>query len=93
MRAGRMAVLGVHSATDSCHGWPDYGRLVGARFDGHPWTTTVGLEVDLDHPATAHLPARWRWHDEAYLFRDLRPDARVLIRAADGQLDMTVPDA
>jgi len=93
VRAGRLAVLGVHSATDSCHDWPEYPRLVGARFDGHPWTTTVELDVDTGHPATAHLPPRWRWHDEVYLFRELRADLRVLIRVADDQLDMTVPEA
>jgi type 1 glutamine amidotransferase len=93
VRAGALAILGVHSATDASRGWSDYGRLLGARFDGHPWTTTVDLEVDTGHPATAHLPARWSWHDEVYLFRDLRPDARVLIRVGEGQLDMTVPDA
>ena len=91
--AGRLTILGLHSATDSCHGWDAYGGLVGARFDGHPWTATVELDVDVDHPATAHLPARWLWHDEVYLFRDLRPDVRVLIRVADDQLDMTVPEA
>jgi uncharacterized protein len=93
VRGGAMAVLGVHSATDACHGWDEYGALVGARFDGHPWTATVDLVVDTDHPATAHLPATWRWHDEVYLFRDLRPDARVLVRVAEGQLDMGVDGA
>ena len=29
VRAGRTAVVAVHAATDSCHGWSDYGRLVG----------------------------------------------------------------
>jgi len=93
VRGGAMAVLGVHSATDACHGWDEYGALVGARFDGHPWTETVDLVVDTGHPATAHLPATWRWHDEVYLFRDLRPDARVLVRVAEGQLDMGVDGA
>ena len=46
-------VLAIHSATDSCHGWDDFGRLVGARFDGHPWTQELTIEVaDADHPAT-----------------------------------------
>jgi len=93
VRSGALAVLGVHSATDACYGWPEYGRLVGARFDGHPWTETVELEVDVDHPATGHLARRWRWRDEVYLFRDLRPDARVLVSVARGQLDMTRPGA
>jgi type 1 glutamine amidotransferase len=93
VRSGVLGVLGVHSATDACHGWDEYGALVGARFDGHPWTETVDLVVDTDHPATAHLPATWRWHDEVYLFRDLRPDARVLVRVAEDQLDMGVEGA
>ena len=41
VRAGELAVLAIHSATDSCYGWDEYGWLVGARFDGHPWTQTV----------------------------------------------------
>ena len=83
------------AATDSCHGWDDYRLLVGARFDGHPWTQEVTLEVlEPKHPATNHLdPAGWRWHDEVYQFRDLRPDARVLLRVRDGELDASAPGA
>jgi type 1 glutamine amidotransferase len=93
-REGRLSVLGVHSATDACHGWPGYGTLLGARFDGHPWTQEFEIDVvDRDHPATAHLDPRWGWRDEIYLFRDLRPDARVLLALAEGQVDMSVPGA
>ena len=35
-RSGEVAVLGVHSATDACYTWDDYGRMLGGRFDGHP---------------------------------------------------------
>jgi type 1 glutamine amidotransferase len=93
VRAGELAVLGIHSATDACDGWDDYGRLLGARFDGHPWTQTVELEVPERHAATDHLGATWRWHDEVYQFRDLRPDARVLLRVPVEQLDLAVPGA
>ncbi len=90
--AGRLNVLGVHSATDACHSWPDYGSIVGARFDGHPWTQSFTIDiVDAEHPATAHLGATWQWHDEIYLFRSLRPDARVLLRLGEGQVDLSVP--
>jgi hypothetical protein len=89
---GTLRVLGVHSATDACHGWETYGRILGARFDGHPWTQDFDIEVAGGaHPATAHLGARWGWHDEVYLFSDLRPEAEVLLRVADGQLDLSVP--
>jgi type 1 glutamine amidotransferase len=93
-RAGRLAICSIHSATDSCYSWDDYGRLVGARFDGHPWTQTFVADVcDTSHPACAHLGDAWRWHDEVYQFRDLRPDARVLLRVPPEQLDATAPGA
>ena len=87
LRAGRTSVLAIHSATDSCYGWDDYGQVVGARFDGHPWTQWCTLDVvDPTHPAVAHLGPTWRWHDEVYQFRDLRPDARVLLAARTDEL-------
>jgi uncharacterized protein len=94
LRANTLAVVAIHSATDSCYGWRDFGKLVGARFDGHPWTKTVALEVlEPAHPATRHLGDEWTWHDEVYQFRDLRKDARVLLRVRKGQLDFSVSGA
>jgi uncharacterized protein len=91
---GRTRLLGIHSAADACYGWEEYGALVGARFDGHPWTQTFEIDVvDGGHPATHHLGSRWRWHDEVYLFRALHPQLQVLLRVADGQLDMDVAGA
>jgi type 1 glutamine amidotransferase len=90
--AGRLGVLGIHSATDACHTWPEYGSVIGARFDGHPWTQSFEIDVvEPDHPATAHLGGTWQWRDEIYLFRSLHPQARVLLRLADDQVDLTVP--
>jgi type 1 glutamine amidotransferase len=94
VRSGRMSLLSIHSATDACSSWPEYGALVGGRFDGHPWTQTFIADVlDPSHPACAHLGPEWRWHDEVYQFRDLRPDARVLLRVRPGELDLSVPGA
>ncbi|MEX1006757.1 MAG: ThuA domain-containing protein [Acidimicrobiia bacterium] len=94
LRAGRLSLLSIHSATDSCYTWAEYSALVGARFDGHPWTQTFTADVlDPSHPACAHLGAEWKWHDEVYQFRDLRPDAQVLLRVRDGELDLTAPGA
>jgi type 1 glutamine amidotransferase len=91
-RDGGLGILGVHSATDANHGWPEYGAMLGARFAGHPWTQEFVIDVvDSDHPATAHLGTRWLWHDEVYLFADLRPDARVLLRLAEDQVDLSAP--
>jgi type 1 glutamine amidotransferase len=94
VRAGRLAICAIHSATDSCYAWPEYGEIVGARFDGHPWTQTFVADVlDAAHPACAHLGADWRWHDEVYQFRDLRPDAQVLLRVREGELDLAAAGA
>ena len=94
VRSGRTAVVAIHAATDSCYSWEDYGQLVGARFDGHPWTQDVTLDVvDQDHPATRHLGPSWPWRDEVYMFRDLRPDARILLRARADDLDQDAPGA
>ncbi len=94
VRAGRLAICAIHSATDSCYAWDAYREIVGARFDGHPWTQTFVADVlDPEHPACAHLGADWRWHDEVYQFRDLRPDARVLLRVREGELDLAATGA
>lgn len=94
LRAARLAVCAIHSATDSCYSWDEYGQVVGARFDGHPWTQTFTADVlDESHPACAHLGDAWRWHDEVYQFRDLRSDADVLLRVRDGELDLLAPGA
>ena len=54
VRSGRLGILGVHAATDACASWEEYGSLVGARFDGHPWTETFDIDVvDVAHPSTA----------------------------------------
>jgi type 1 glutamine amidotransferase len=72
--------LGVHGASTTEYDWPYYGELVGARFDGHPEIQPAVVTVeDADHPATAHLPARWEWTDECYGFRaNPRGAVRVL---------------
>ena len=75
------AFLGVHAATDTEYTWPWYGKMVGAYFSNHPKIQPAVQEVvDAAHPATAHLPARWRRTDEWYNFRGFEPDLHVLLR-------------
>ena len=94
VRDGDLAVIAIHSATDSCYEWAEYGALVGARFDGHPWTQTFTADVlESAHPACAHLGDHWSWHDEVYQFRNLRADAQILLRVRDGELDPTAAGA
>jgi type 1 glutamine amidotransferase len=92
--SGEMGFLPIHAASDACYTWPEYGRLVGARFDGHPWTQEFTIEVVAGaHPATRHLGTQWQVTDEVYLFRELRADCQVLLRALASDLDMSVKGA
>jgi type 1 glutamine amidotransferase len=92
LREGSLAVVGVHSATDANHTWPEYGAIVGGRFAGHPVSAELPLVVDSDHPSTRHLGTTWSLHDELYLFADVRPDARVLLRILDDDAARLAPD-
>lgn len=29
--------IGVHTATATAYGWPEYGEMIGGYFDNHPW--------------------------------------------------------
>jgi type 1 glutamine amidotransferase len=61
---------GSHSATDTFYKWKDYGELIGAYFDGHPWHTKVNVIVeDKTHPATKHLGDSFVITDEIYEFK------------------------
>lgn len=74
--------LGVHSATDTLYGWPEYGRLVGAYFREHPWTQEATVVVeDRAHPATMGLDERFSIVEEFYTFRENpRPFVHVLLQ-------------
>jgi type 1 glutamine amidotransferase len=69
IRAGG-GYVGVHSAADTEYGWPFYGELMGAYFNGHPPIQTAQIKVpSWNHPATAHLPPRWTRTDEWYNYQ------------------------
>jgi len=80
VRQGGLGFVGMHSASDSAYRWPAYGEFIGARFAGHPVTGVLPvLVVDDEHPATRHLPRRWHFNEEFYLFSDLAEDRRDLL--------------
>ena len=78
VRAGG-GFVGIHSASGSERKNPRFKALLGGTFKWHtphgPFTVRVS---DPRHPATAHLPAEWKWQDEGYLC-ELVPGLRVLL--------------
>jgi len=82
IRSGK-GFAGSHCATDTFYNWPEYGNMIGAYFDGHPWHTDITAVVeDTSHPATAHLGSSFQIKDEIYQFRTPygREQLHVLMR-------------
>jgi type 1 glutamine amidotransferase len=86
--------VGVHSAADTEHDWPWYGKLVGTYFLSHPAIQTAQIDVaDPRDPSTAGLPAVWTRTDEWYNFTsDPRPSVNVLMTLDERTYDPG-PDA
>ena len=82
VRAGG-GVVGVHAATASFTDWPEFGRMLGGYFNGHPWDETVTIKNDdPDHAVNAAFGGKGlRIKDEIYEFRApySREDLRVLV--------------
>jgi cytochrome c len=69
--------VGIHSAGDTEHHWPWYGRLVGTWFKNHSRIQRATVRVeDPDHPSTKGLPRNWERTDEWYNFAS-NPRGRV----------------
>lgn len=81
---------GVHSATDTFYTWPEYGELIGARFNGHPWVQPVRFDIeDPEHPAMKGLGAGFTKLEEVYQFREFsRERVRVLMTLDAASVDL-----
>lgn len=79
-----------HSAADTFYKWPEYGEMIGAYFDLHPWHTKVRVNVeDRTFPATRHLPPQFEIYDEIYQFKDWSRDkCRVLASIDTSSVDL-----
>jgi type 1 glutamine amidotransferase len=83
LRGGK-AFVGMHSATDTFYKWPEYGRMLGGYFDGHPWNQKVTVKVeDTEHPATRHLGRSFEISDEIYQFRDWSQEGKHVLLSID----------
>jgi len=83
------AFIGVHCATDTFYKYAPYQQMIGGVFDGHPWHTEIGVNVeDARHPATARLGKAFQISDEIYQFRDFRRfPVRVLLTLDTASID------
>jgi len=71
IRAGH-AFIGIHAASDTFHGYPEFIAMLGGEFAHHgPQVGVECLNQDPRHPATASLPAKWTIaQEEIYQFKN-----------------------
>lgn len=74
IKAGH-AFIGLHAASDTFHGWPEYIDMLGGEFMKHG--KQVGVEClneDAANPADAHLGKSWTiQQEEIYQFKSYDP--------------------
>jgi type 1 glutamine amidotransferase len=84
--------IGIHSAAITFMSWPEYGRMLGGRFDGHPWGEFDAPLVveDAGFPGMKHLAGRFTLKDEIYQIKDYsRDNVRVLMSLDAGRVDLS----
>jgi uncharacterized protein len=90
--------IGVHTATATAYGWPEYHEMLGGTFDNHPWNITdAKIIVERpDFPAMRKLKIGMTLNDEHYQMR-MTPDysrdkVDVLARIDMSSVDLTNPN-
>jgi uncharacterized protein len=84
--------IGIHSAAITFLAWPEYGKMLGGYYDGHPWGEFPAplLVEDRTFPGMGHLPSSFTLKDEIYQIKDFSRDrVRVLLRLDVGKLDLS----
>jgi uncharacterized protein len=86
--------VATHAGATGFFSWPEFGEMLGGRFDEHPWNiidATVIVE-DRTAPMTAHLPATFVVNDEHYQLKDFsRAKLHVLARLDSTKLNLKAP--
>jgi uncharacterized protein len=86
--------VAAHAAATAFFSWPEFGEMLGGRFDEHPWEITEGTVVvdDPIFPAMRHLARSTVFRDELYQLKDFSRDRiRVLAHLDPSKLDLTAP--
>ena len=89
--------IGIHSATDTCYEWNEYGRMINGCFDGHPWTADTQVSIKVEpgqekHPLVAMFGGQnIDFKEEIYQFREPYDSKAVhmLLRLDTEKTDMT----
>ena len=86
--------VAAHSAATAFFSWPEFGEMLGGRFDEHPWNVTEArvLVEDALFPAMRHFLTASVRLDEHYQLKDFsRTKVRVLARIDPSSVDLKAP--
>jgi len=86
--------VAAHSGATAFFSWPEFGEMLGGRFDEHPWGITDATVVvdDPSFPAMHGFPAISVRNDEHYQLKDFSRDkVRVLAHLDASKLDLRQP--
>ena len=79
--------LGVHSASDTWHDWPDYIEMLGGEFESHPDQSLVSVVVrSRANAATATLESPHPLFEEIYRFKNFDAARVDLLLSIDPSL-------
>jgi type 1 glutamine amidotransferase len=84
--------VAAHVGSTAFDSWPEFGEMLGGRFDEHPWGVTDARVIveDPSFPAMKFFAPVFDFHDEFYQIKDFSPEkSRVLMRLDTTTLDMT----
>jgi len=86
------AFVGMHSASDTFHGFPPYIEMLGGEFETHHAQVKVDCKNhDPKHPATRHLGPTFTVFDEIYLLKNFRRDQVHVLLALDAHPNEKTP--
>ena len=82
--------LGIHASLDTNYTWPEYGEMIGGRFDQTPWMTFNApiINEQTNFPEVRHFPKLFVNYDEVYQPKAWSPNtANVLLSLDTTKLD------
>jgi len=80
--------VAVHTAGTAFQRFPEFGVMMGATYDGHPWGQVEAplIVEDPAFPAMKHFPPIFSFREEMYQPNFSRDNVRVLLRLDASQL-------
>jgi len=91
IKSGR-AFIGMHSASDTFHGFAPYIEMLGGEFQTHHAQVSVDCRNhDSKHPATGHLGPTFTVFDEIYLLKNFHRDQVHVLLALDSHPNEKTP--